>query len=755
MLREYAKDGSETAFRQLVTQYVDLVYSTAIRRVFGDSHAAEDVVQTVFTDLARKAESLPENVMLGGWLHKHTCFVASNFRRTETRRLAREKEAAAMPSGNEEANWSEVEPALDDAIEQLDHEDRDAIVLRFFERRDFRAIGAAIGASENAAQKRVARALDKLRDLLAQRGVALSAAGLLAALSTQSIISAPAALADKAAISALANSGAKAAAMAAAGIGAWTIALWLTLAALGVGAIVFVKAPGKNASSANTAPLLSSEAIAPSAPAQPKVSPQQTVTSNPIIASTLRLSILAAGSDHPIPNAVIEYAAWTNDGVDQQILYTSRLGICNVPVPTNTTELRLTTRIEGFDDTRLLWDTAKGSVIPSEYILRLEGGFPIAGKVVNSSGQLVPNSTVRVLRSRDADYGSKIETYEFDGFEIIAENGTFQTSRIAKNALAKVRLQATHPDYISSEFVQLNLSPEIIEQFRTGELALVLKHGARVRGVVVNESAAPIADAEILVGNLGITSSRNGKSQPDGSFDIGGVQSGKTLLTVSATGYAATQLEIESSSAEPHPVVLKAGRTLIVRVVNQKGEPIENARAQLETLPYGPSETNTLPQLEYFQRTDADGRIRWNDAPQEKVKFLIDARGYMRLSSLWIAADGEEHTITMQPGLKVHGTVRDSRSGKPIPKFRLVAGWPERTTQPNGITVPIVWEYYGGKDFVNGQFRCVQDVPVVYGMKQDRYIFKVEAPGYLPEITRVVGDTEGAVEFNLALQPTP
>jgi DNA-directed RNA polymerase specialized sigma24 family protein len=81
LLREYAQNGSETAFRELVARYLDLVYSVALRRVDGDAHRAHDVAQTVFIDLARMARSLPEDVMPGGWLHRHTCYVAANVMR--------------------------------------------------------------------------------------------------------------------------------------------------------------------------------------------------------------------------------------------------------------------------------------------------------------------------------------------------------------------------------------------------------------------------------------------------------------------------------------------------------------------------------------------------------------------------------------------------------------------------------------------------------------------------------------------------
>src|SRR6267154_3766969 len=96
LLAEYARTGSDAAFRELVTRYVDLVYSTALRLVEGDTHRAEDVAQTVFVDLARMARTLSNEVMLGGWLHRHTCFVAANTMRGERRRQSRERQAAEM-----------------------------------------------------------------------------------------------------------------------------------------------------------------------------------------------------------------------------------------------------------------------------------------------------------------------------------------------------------------------------------------------------------------------------------------------------------------------------------------------------------------------------------------------------------------------------------------------------------------------------------------------------------------------------------
>jgi RNA polymerase sigma factor (sigma-70 family) len=197
LLAQYVQNGSEPAFRELVNRYVDLVYSSAVRLVDGDTHLAEDVTQTVFADLARAARNLSPQVMLGGWLHRHTYFVAAKTLRGERRRQSRERRAVEMNVTQDysEANLKLVAPILDEAINELCTEDRAAIILRFFEQHDFRAVGAKLGSTEEAARKRVARALEKLEALLRKRGVALSATMLGASLAGEVVTAAPAGLA--------------------------------------------------------------------------------------------------------------------------------------------------------------------------------------------------------------------------------------------------------------------------------------------------------------------------------------------------------------------------------------------------------------------------------------------------------------------------------------------------------------------------------------------------------------------------------
>jgi len=210
LLGLYAEERSEQAFGELVKRYVDLVYSAAIRRVGNDTQLAEDVAQTVFTALARKARVLSNNVVLGGWLYRHTCLVAAQAVRSECRRRVREDQAATMNALNADTDpvWEHLAPFLDEAMQRLGVHDRDAIVLRYFQGQDLRGVGTALGVGEEAARKRVSRALEKLREHFKRRGLTLSTASLAALLAGNAVTAAPSGAAASISAAALAGVGA-------------------------------------------------------------------------------------------------------------------------------------------------------------------------------------------------------------------------------------------------------------------------------------------------------------------------------------------------------------------------------------------------------------------------------------------------------------------------------------------------------------------------------------------------------------------
>ena len=196
LLRQFAENHSDEAFAVLVNRHINLVYSVASRCV-GDPHQAEEIAQAVFILLAKKAAQLRHDKALSSWLFQTTRLTASNFIRGETRRHRREQEAHMQSVLNEPGSdiWPRIAPLLDDAVAGLSEKDRQAIVLRFYEGRSLREVGAVLGASEAAAEKRVSRAVERLREFFSKRGVTVGASGLVVVISANAVQAAPVGLA--------------------------------------------------------------------------------------------------------------------------------------------------------------------------------------------------------------------------------------------------------------------------------------------------------------------------------------------------------------------------------------------------------------------------------------------------------------------------------------------------------------------------------------------------------------------------------
>jgi RNA polymerase sigma factor (sigma-70 family) len=137
LLRDYTDCRSEAAFDELVRRHIDFVYSAALRMV-RDAHLAEDVTQGTFVALAHNARQLTDRPVLSGWLHRTTQNLAANTVRSAVRRRAREQEAAAMNEmhcAEPDAPWERIAPHLDNALNELTEAERDALLLRYFQRK--------------------------------------------------------------------------------------------------------------------------------------------------------------------------------------------------------------------------------------------------------------------------------------------------------------------------------------------------------------------------------------------------------------------------------------------------------------------------------------------------------------------------------------------------------------------------------------------------------------------------------------------
>lgn len=234
LLREYVRNRSQEAFRELVDRHLGMAYSAACRMV-RDPHLAQEVVQNAFATLARKANSVGPPQTVAGWLYNTTRHFAMHAVRAEQRRRERELTAVAMQALEQNADSGRITEHLEAAMEHLESGDRDALVLRFLENRSLREVGAQLGISEDAARMRVNRALERLRGAFGKEGLAVTSVLLAATLSSNVVTAIPAGLGAAVASTALAGTAATTLAQ-----GAFTTMNWFNLksAAAIVGAAI-------------------------------------------------------------------------------------------------------------------------------------------------------------------------------------------------------------------------------------------------------------------------------------------------------------------------------------------------------------------------------------------------------------------------------------------------------------------------------------------------------------------------------------
>jgi|UniRef100_UPI0037834269 RNA polymerase sigma factor (sigma-70 family) len=180
-LQRYATTGDAHAFSELVQAHGAMVHATALR-VTCDAAAAQDVAQETFLELARKAGGITQSV--AAWLHRVSWNRACDVVRRETARKRVEEAMAETWHTDREARWPDIEPHVDEALNELPQDLREVLVLYFLEGRTQAEVARYLGKNQATVSRAIERGISAMREALRSRGV-IAGAGLVALFAAQ------------------------------------------------------------------------------------------------------------------------------------------------------------------------------------------------------------------------------------------------------------------------------------------------------------------------------------------------------------------------------------------------------------------------------------------------------------------------------------------------------------------------------------------------------------------------------------------
>ena len=638
--------------------------------------------------------------------------------------------------------WKQIAPTLDEGLEQLGETDRNALLLRFVEGKNHNQVGAVLGLSEEAARKRVDRAIEKLRSFFTGRGFTLSATVLTSALLANVAKAAPPVLMNSVTTIAVKCGIANTMALpvlARQTLDAWRWANIKLTAALAASTAIMVALvmilPSRHASRPASTPspkevfataVNKDNAANQTNPSPPLASPVVAVVTN-----VLHFHVVAQDNGEPVANAKLAVNTVTPNKWDTRYdLVTDQSGICDVPLPPGLGRLDVGVLSSGWGARFYTWRIDQGTLPPQDYTLRVERlKNSVGGWLQDETGNPVANARISIEFGGTGDASWRETPKERSGFMFESpvattdDEGRWICSVIPSDNRG-FTLTAKHPDFAPTQIEssdpnqnQPDSNRETLQQLWAGTLLTTMRHGLTLVGRVTDAADQPVVGARIEH-NPASTQPLALQTDANGRFAVPKLTAGEFEFMVSAAGFAPEFRKVNlKEGMDPLEIKLQPGALLLLRVVDDQGLAVPDATIGLQAL----GEHHNV--LQWSARSDSNGRIKWDSAPaRDTLELYAHKDGWCYTRQIDVMADGQEHTINLQRVLKLSGNVVDAKTGAAVPTFSVFPGYGEGSGES-------VWFRGETQHGTNGAFT------LEFKENRQPWRVQVEAEGYQPMIS--------------------